>query len=143
MTCSDTTLSCSQGSQLLAVPNGSCCVVLQMPRGNLEGVYPRALVVAAILKALTLGKYSKAWRLATANRVDVNILVDYRWPAFLSQAPAFVQQVTNLKSFLCNCAVYSCGFELLHVCSTPTALSHLKQLPLASEVKSPMLQGFT
>jgi len=31
------------------------------------------------------GEYGEAWTLASAHRVDLNLLVDYNWPAFLSQ----------------------------------------------------------
>ena len=34
-----------------------------------------------------------AWQLAAANRLDLNVLPDFRWPRFLGQADAFVQQV--------------------------------------------------
>ena len=41
------------------------------------------------------GDYGKAWQLATVHRVDLNLLVDYGWPAFLSRAEAFVDQVQD------------------------------------------------
>ena len=34
-----------------------------------------------------------AWQLAAVNRLDLNVLPDFRWPRFLGQADAFVQQV--------------------------------------------------
>ncbi|KXZ43844.1 hypothetical protein GPECTOR_79g123 [Gonium pectorale] len=68
-------------------------VVLQMPRGNLEGVAPRGLVLAALLGALRAGQYGEAWRLAAVQRVDLNLLVDYQWPAFLSATAAFTAAV--------------------------------------------------
>ena len=37
-----------QGGQLLAAPPHGVRVVLQMPRGNLEGICPRVLVLAGI-----------------------------------------------------------------------------------------------
>jgi elongator complex protein 1 len=67
--------------------------VLQMPRGNLEAVRPRALVLPAVAAALDAADFAGAWQLATANRLDLNVLVDHAWPRFLAQAPAFVQQV--------------------------------------------------
>ena len=41
-----------QGGLLVAAPPGSHTAILQMPRGNLEVVCPRPLVVAAIAHAL-------------------------------------------------------------------------------------------
>ncbi|KAK9849951.1 hypothetical protein WJX84_009719 [Apatococcus fuscideae] len=82
-----------QGGLLVAAPPGSHTAILQMPRGNLEVVCPRPLVVAAIAHALQGKEYGSAWELAVDNRVDLNLLVDFCWPAFLGNAAAFVQQV--------------------------------------------------
>ncbi|EFJ51885.1 hypothetical protein VOLCADRAFT_87528, partial [Volvox carteri f. nagariensis] len=72
-------------------------VVLQMPRGNLEGVSPRALVLAALVGALRRRDFAEAWRLASVQRVDLNLLVrvDYGWPSFLTAAGAFVAAVAR------------------------------------------------
>eukprot|EP00887_Chlorella_sp_A99_P002271 scaffold10.g2271.t1 len=78
-----------------AVRTGGCGVILQMPRGNLELVQPRSLVVPAIASALDAGDYASAWALATTNRCDLNLLVDHAWPAFLAAAPAFVAQASG------------------------------------------------
>jgi elongator complex protein 1 len=80
-----------QGARLVAAPAGGHGAVLQMPRGNLETVCPRLLVLAAALGALGAGDYRAAWGLAVAQRLDLNLLVDYRWPAFLGDAAAFVE----------------------------------------------------
>lgn len=40
------------GSRLVAAPRGADYAVLQLPRGNLETVSPRALVLAALADAL-------------------------------------------------------------------------------------------
>ena len=57
------------GGQLVAAPLSGVLAVLQMPRGNLEGVFPRPLVLAAIARALDRAQYARAWRLATVHRV--------------------------------------------------------------------------
>ncbi|KAK9859824.1 hypothetical protein WJX84_001803 [Apatococcus fuscideae] len=82
-----------QGGRLVAAPPGSHTAILQMPRGNLETVCPRPLVVAAIADALQGHEYDRAWELAVDNRVDLNLLVDYCWPAFLDHTADFVGQV--------------------------------------------------
>ena len=46
-----------QGARLLAAPPGDVRVVLQMPRGNLETVAPRALVLAAIAASLQVSRW--------------------------------------------------------------------------------------
>ena len=39
--------------------------------------------------------YREAWRLATVNRLDLNAIVDYRWPRFLQHASTFVAAVAD------------------------------------------------
>ena len=36
------------------------------------------------------GEYGEAWTLASTHRVDLNLLVDYNWPGFLSQVECIV-----------------------------------------------------
>lgn len=64
---------CSCGSRLVCLPNTLCCtgtnsLVLHLPRGNLETVRPRALVLPAIAAALAARQYGDAWRMAVVNR---------------------------------------------------------------------------
>lgn len=152
-----------QGSKIVAAPPDDIFVVLELPRGNLETIYPRSLVLPAVAAAVQVvnpgfnplrakpspdvnllvtgldykfqlskssrgetsllmkvqhelgplflllcrleywhlkvvvqdGDFSTAWQLATAHRVDLNLIVDYGWPAFLSRADDFVAQVSN------------------------------------------------
>ncbi|GIL52022.1 hypothetical protein Vafri_7984, partial [Volvox africanus] len=87
----------ADGSERLA----DAPVVLQMPRGNLEGVSPRALVLAALVGALRRRDFAEAFRLASVQRVDLNLLVDYGWPSFLTAAASFVAVVSR-PSDLCD-----------------------------------------
>lgn len=43
-------------SRLVAAPRGADFAVLQLPRGNLETVSPRALVLAALVQALLVSR---------------------------------------------------------------------------------------
>lgn len=62
-----------------------------MPRGNLEGIHPRPLVLATLARLHR--KKDSAFRLAASNRLDLNVLIDYRWPAAESDATALVEGV--------------------------------------------------
>lgn len=84
-----------QGSRLVAVPENDIRVVLQLPRGNLEVVCPRMLVLCDIVLALKELRFRHAWEVATRNRVDLNLLVDYRWPHFVDNVEEFVQQIAD------------------------------------------------
>jgi elongator complex protein 1 len=86
---------------VLASPWGDVGVILQMQRGNLEGVSPRLLVLAAICDALEQQHYARAWQLAVTHRVDLNLLVDYAWPRIVQNAAQFVAAVRD-PSDLCD-----------------------------------------
>ena len=89
-------------------PPGDTQVVLQMPRGNLEAVRPRALVLPAVAAALDARDYAAAWALATTNRLDLNVLVDYRWPEFVAHAREFVRQARAVWVGRCACSGLLC-----------------------------------
>lgn len=70
-------------------------VVLQMPRGNLETIYPRALVLAAIRNHIAKRDYKSAFMACRAQRVDMNILHDHAPALLLSNIPLFLDQVAR------------------------------------------------
>ncbi|KAJ2322337.1 putative elongator complex protein 1, partial [Coemansia sp. RSA 2704] len=77
---------------VLAAPAGDA-VVFQMPRGNLETVRPRALVLAAVRRMLDAREYRRALIACRANRIDMNVLYDHAPAAFMADVDAFVAQV--------------------------------------------------
>ncbi len=89
------------GAVLVAAPWAGCLAVLQAPRGNLEAVTPRLLALAAVCSALAARDYGAAWQLATSQRVDVNLLVDFRWPDVLSHAQALASGLPGVDA-LCE-----------------------------------------
>lgn len=71
-------------------------VVLQMPRGNLETVYPRAMVLAGIRELIDIKNYRKAFVHCRTQRVDMNILYDHNPELFLSNVAVFIDQVKKI-----------------------------------------------
>jgi elongator complex protein 1 len=82
-----------RGTKLVTVMPSAYSLVLQMPRGNLETIYPRALVLAGIRKALGNREYKQAFKICRTQRVDMNILHDYAPEQFLRDVELFVKQV--------------------------------------------------
>lgn len=72
-------------------------VVLQMPRGNLETVYPRALVLAAIRRSIEDEQYSDAFLTCRNQRVDMNILHDHNPEKFLASIEMIVNQIKRIE----------------------------------------------
>ncbi|KAL3695969.1 hypothetical protein R1sor_010045 [Riccia sorocarpa] len=88
-----------RGARLVATLGGmDVAVILQTIRGNLETIYPRGLVLGAIASALMQENYQDAMVLARRNRINLNVIVDYKgWEDFARNAGIFVKQVSNLS----------------------------------------------
>ncbi|ODV88451.1 hypothetical protein CANCADRAFT_17514, partial [Tortispora caseinolytica NRRL Y-17796] len=81
------------GAKLVTIIPSKTAVVLQMPRGNLETIFPRLLVIAEIRRCIDAKNYSQAWRLSLVNRVDLNFLYDYNPALFLENVDAVIAAV--------------------------------------------------
>lgn len=74
-----------------------------MPRGNLETIFPRALVVAGIRKSIAEKKYKRAFMACRNQRVDMNILHDHMPEQFMASIQLFLDQLkkfTHVDLFL-------------------------------------------
>ncbi|KAK7612769.1 IKI3 family-domain-containing protein [Phyllosticta paracitricarpa] len=85
-----------RGARLISVMPSSYAVVLQMPRGNLETIYPRALVVAGIRKSINEKRYKTAFMACRSQRVDMNILHDHAPEQFMSNVQLFIDQLKKV-----------------------------------------------
>ncbi|OAP60641.1 hypothetical protein AYL99_05643 [Fonsecaea erecta] len=82
-----------RGARIVTVIPSIYAVVLQMPRGNLETIYPRLLVLSGIRKHLKQQDYLTAFLACQTHQVDMNILHDYDPATFLSNVPKFIDQL--------------------------------------------------
>ncbi|CAK7274901.1 Putative elongator complex protein 1 [Sporothrix epigloea] len=87
-----------QGAQLVTSIPSSLCVVLQMPRGNLETIYPRAMVVSGIRKLIDALDYRNAFAFCRSQRVDMNILYDHKPQQFLENVGKFLEQLNDARN---------------------------------------------
>jgi elongator complex protein 1 len=88
--------SVERGARLVTAMPTSLSLVLQMPRGNLETIFPRAMVLAGIRKLIDEKNYRKAFTHCRTQRVDMNILYDHAPEQFLSNVPLFIDQVKKV-----------------------------------------------
>ncbi|EME44621.1 hypothetical protein DOTSEDRAFT_53662 [Dothistroma septosporum NZE10] len=86
-----------RGARLVTVMASAYSLVLQMPRGNLETIYPRALVLAGIRHAIGKRDYKKAFSICRTQRVDMNILHDYAPAQFMKDIPLFIKQIEKVE----------------------------------------------
>lgn len=68
-----------------------------MPRGNLETIFPRAMVLAAIRKLIDAKDYAGAFAYCRTQRVDMNLLCDYKLGQFLANVSLFLDQLQDIS----------------------------------------------
>ncbi len=82
-----------RGGKIVTVIPSTYAVILQMPRGNLETIYPRLLVLSGIRNHLKQQDYAAAFHACQIHQVDMNILHDYEPEIFLANTSKFIEQL--------------------------------------------------
>jgi elongator complex protein 1 len=54
-----------------------------MPRGNLEGIYPRIMMLKEIIQLIEDVKYGTAFKLLRQHKIDINLMYDVNPAKFL------------------------------------------------------------
>jgi elongator complex protein 1 len=87
-----------RGAKVVVVLPKKPAVVVQMPRGNLELVHPRALVLRQSVHLIDKGEYSAAFALLRRHRVDLNLIVDLDPTEFLDggRAELFLEHISSI-----------------------------------------------
>lgn len=80
-----------RGSRIVVINNTKA--VLQMPRGNLEGIYPRIVMLNHIIEDIENLEYGKAFRLLRNHKIDINLIYDVNPDKFLANIAKFVKEV--------------------------------------------------
>lgn len=89
--------SIERGSKLVSVMPSIFAVVLQAPRGNIETIFPRALVLAGIRTFIDQKNYRAAFLACRSQMVDMNILHDYAPQQFMENIQLFIDQVKKVE----------------------------------------------
>ncbi|XP_066585259.1 elongator complex protein 1 isoform X2 [Prorops nasuta] len=84
-----------RGSYLVAVLPYDSKVILQMPRGNLETIQPRALSLHIIGMYLNNCDYLEAFDLMKKQRINLNLIYDHNPNLFIRNAVQFIESVNN------------------------------------------------
>lgn len=79
-----------RGSMLVTCIPTKYSVIFQAPRGNLETIYPRIMVLTAVRLFLSRLEYMKAFVACRTHRIDLDILYDYDRNKFEKNAAQFV-----------------------------------------------------
>ncbi|XP_078577191.1 elongator complex protein 1-like isoform X2 [Branchiostoma floridae x Branchiostoma japonicum] len=86
-----------RGSRLVTVVPWDTKVILQMPRGNLETVHPRTLVLGLVQKMIDSQQFLEAFLVMRKHRVNLNLLCDLNPKMFLSCVPDVVTQLKDIN----------------------------------------------
>jgi hypothetical protein len=113
-----------RGTRVVGSPLSSSLVVMQMPRGNLEGCEPRPLVLIRSRIMLQKLKYLECLLLLRRQRVDLNLLVDHDPFKFLSQVPQLVSGACSSNPELLSLLISS--LENGNVCAQKYFLPDMK-----------------
>ncbi|KAI5477208.1 elongator complex protein 1 [Pseudohyphozyma bogoriensis] len=85
-----------RGSRIVTVVPSATSLVLQMPRGNLETICPRPLVLQIVRQDLNNHRFRAAFLACRKHRIDLNLLHDHDPQSFLSHLSEFVDQVKDV-----------------------------------------------
>ena len=108
------TRSVERGARLVVCCATETGVVLQMPRGNLETVHPRALLLSCVERLLDEGKYAEVVALMRRHRLNMNLIHDHNPVKFFNEIDDFVAKVADPQ--LIN--LFLTDLEEKDVCST-------------------------
>jgi elongator complex protein 1 len=86
-----------RGSKLVTAMPSKHSIVLQAPRGNLETVSPRALVLGSVRQNLDRKEFKAAFWTCRIHRIDMNILWSYNEELFFQHVGLFVQQLQDVE----------------------------------------------
>ncbi len=89
--------SIERGSILISAIPSKTSIILQAPRGNLETISPRIMVVNQIRRNIDNLKYDKAFEICRIHRVDLGLLYDYDRLKFHNNVSLFIDQIGNVQ----------------------------------------------
>ncbi|KAI6007771.1 pol II transcription elongation factor [Pisolithus orientalis] len=85
-----------RGSRIVTVVPGTMSLVLQMPRGNLETISPRPLVMEAVKDDLDAGRWQKGFLACRKHRINLSVIVEHNEEAFMAGISRFIEQIEEV-----------------------------------------------
>ncbi|XP_060904535.1 elongator complex protein 1 [Labrus mixtus] len=86
-----------RGSRIVTVVPQDTRVILQMPRGNLETVHHRALLLAQLRKWLDGLRFRDAFESMRKLRINLNFVYDHNPKVFLENIKTFITQLNSIN----------------------------------------------
>lgn len=86
-----------RGSRIVVAVTQDTKVILQMPRGNIETIHPRSLVLSYLQKCLDRLSYREAFTAMRRHRINLNLIHDHNPKLFLENLTTFVNHVESVN----------------------------------------------
>ncbi|KAL7395027.1 hypothetical protein ABVT39_009016 [Epinephelus coioides] len=86
-----------RGSRIVTVVPQDTRVILQMPRGNLETVHHRALVLAQLRTWLDSLRFRDSFECMRKLRINLNLIYDHNPKVFLENIETFITQLSSIN----------------------------------------------
>ncbi|KAK6463649.1 RNA polymerase II Elongator subunit [Scheffersomyces coipomensis] len=86
-----------RGSWLVNAMPSKYSVILEAPRGNLETICPRIMVLSGVRKFIKQLRYKEAFLACRTHRIDLDLLHDYDPELFLNNVELFVNQIKKVE----------------------------------------------
>ena len=97
-------------------------VVLQAPRGNLETVSPRALVLSSVRQSIEKKEFRAAFLTCRIHRIDMNILHNHEPELFMANISLFIRQLRDVEYIdLFLSSLKYCFFSSETKCRVPSS----------------------
>ena len=91
------TRSIERGARLIIVTPDDTKTVLQLPRGNLEIIHPRPLLISLIKYDLTHGMYLRAFTCMRKHRINMNLIHDHNPDLFFQNVNRFIKDLDSVE----------------------------------------------
>ncbi|XP_062985125.1 elongator complex protein 1 [Elgaria multicarinata webbii] len=82
-----------RGSRIVTIVPQDTKLILQVPRGNLEAIHHRALVLAQVRKWLDRLQFKEAFECMRKLRINLNLIYDHNPKVFLENVETFIKQI--------------------------------------------------
>uniref|UniRef100_A0A0N4ZY50 Elongator complex protein 1 n=1 Tax=Parastrongyloides trichosuri TaxID=131310 RepID=A0A0N4ZY50_PARTI len=84
-----------RGSHIVSFDSKGTRVWLQMPRGNLETIEPRTLLLSKMKQFFDKKEWKKAHREMRRHRIDMNLIFDHDPDNFMNNIPDFIDNIDD------------------------------------------------
>ncbi|KAK9365136.1 IKI3 family-domain-containing protein [Lipomyces kononenkoae] len=89
--------SIERGGKIVSIIPSKVSIVLQMPRGNLETIFPRLLVLEGVRRSIDQMDYLQAFTACRVHRINLDILYDYNPEQFNKNVELFVASLRKVE----------------------------------------------